>query len=151
MPSLKERSAIKAPSTVSIGMLGPMGCGIITGAGAVLQSMHMQTGQSLVVFGVGGVGMSAVLAARLVGASRIIAVDQNAARLDLAIDLGATHAIRAGAEVVADIRKIAPRGVDRSLNTTPRACRLRPGRGVPRSNRRGGVCNDTPRRMDSNT
>ena len=115
---VEERSAIKVPPTVSIGMLGPMGCGIITGAGAVLQSMHMQTGQSLVVFGVGGVGMSAVLAARLVGASRIIAVDQNEERLDLAIDLGATHAIRAGAEVVADIRKIVPRGVDRSLNTT---------------------------------
>jgi aryl-alcohol dehydrogenase len=115
---VEERSAIKAPSAVSIGMLGPMGCGIITGAGAVLQSMHMETGQSLVVFGVGGVGMSAVLAARLVGASRIVAVDQNAARLDLAIDLGATHAIQAGTDVVADIRKIVPRGVDRSLNTT---------------------------------
>jgi aryl-alcohol dehydrogenase len=99
-------------------MLGPMGCGIITGAGAVLNSMHLQTGQSLVVFGVGGVGMSAVLAARLVGASRIIAVDQNDARLDLALDLGATHAVRAGAQVVADILKIVPRGVDLTLNTT---------------------------------
>jgi aryl-alcohol dehydrogenase len=115
---VEERSAIKAPSGVSIGMLGPMGCGIITGAGAVLQSMRMQTGQSLVVFGVGGVGMSAVLAAKLIGAARIIAVDQNAERLDLAIDLGATHAIRAGAGTVADICKIVPRGVDRSLNTT---------------------------------
>jgi len=115
---VEERSAVKAPADVPIGMLGPMGCGIITGAGAVLQSMHMQTGQSLVVFGVGGVGMSAVLAARLVGAARIIAVDQNVERLNLAVDLGATHAVRAGAEVVAEIRKIVPRGVDRSLNTT---------------------------------
>jgi len=64
------------------------------------------------------VGMSAVLAAKLVGGSRIIVVDQNAERLDLALDLGATHAIRAGSDVVADIRKIVPRGVDRSLNTT---------------------------------
>jgi aryl-alcohol dehydrogenase len=115
---VEERSAVKAPAEVPIGMLGPMGCGIITGAGAVLQSMRMQTGQSLVVFGVGGVGMSAVLAARLVGAARIIVVDQNAERLDLAMDLGATHAVRAGAGVVADVLRIAPRGVDRSLNTT---------------------------------
>ena len=78
--------------------------------------MGMQTGQSLVVFGVGGVGMSAILAAKLIGAARIIAVDQNVERLDLAIDLGATHAIWAGTDVDADIRRIVPRGVDRSLN-----------------------------------
>lgn len=120
---VEERSAVKVPAGVPVRMLGPMGCGVITGAGAVLRSMDMETGQSLVVFGVGGVGMSAVLAAKLVGASRIIAVDQNPARLDLAIDLGATHAIHAdtGADVVGDIRKIVPRGVDRSLNTTSAA------------------------------
>jgi aryl-alcohol dehydrogenase len=101
-----------------VGTLAPLGCGIITGAGAVLYSMLWQAGQSLVVFGVGGVGMSAIMAAKLVGASRIIAVDQHQARLDLALELGATHALPAGADVVARIKQILPRGTDRTLNTT---------------------------------
>jgi aryl-alcohol dehydrogenase len=115
---VEERSAVRVPSDVPVGTLAPMGCGVITGAGAVLRSMQWQAGLSLVVFGVGGVGMSAVMAAKLAGASRIIAIDQHASRLDLASELGATHALQAGTDVVAKIKQILPRGVDRTLNTT---------------------------------
>ena len=93
---------------------------------------RQQAGQSLAVFGVGGVGMSAVMAARLAGASRILAIDRNVARLDLAIELGATHAVVAGDDAVARIRAIVPRGVDLSLNTTWAApCSIRPSNAWP--------------------
>ena len=115
---VEERSAVRVPRHVPVGTLAPMGCGIITGAGAVLRSMRWETGLSLVVFGVGGVGMSAVMAAKLAGASRIIAVDQHQSRLDLAVEVGATHALQAGPDVVGKIKQILPRGVDRTLNTT---------------------------------
>ena len=115
---VEERSAVKVSGTTGLPLLGPLGCGVITGAGAVLRSMRLQAGQSLAVFGVGGVGMSAVMAARLAGASRIIAVDHNAARLDLAVELGATHAVAAGEAAAAGIRAVVRRGVDLSLNTT---------------------------------
>ena len=115
---VEERSAVKVAGAARLELLGPLGCGVITGAGAVLRSMRLQAGQSLAVFGVGGVGMSAVMAARLAGASRILAIDRNVARLDLAMELGATHAGVAGDDAVARIRAIVPRGVDLSLNTT---------------------------------
>jgi aryl-alcohol dehydrogenase len=115
---VEERSAVRVPGDVPIGTLAPMGCGVITGAGAVLRSMQWEAGLSLVVFGVGGVGMSAVMAAKFAGASHIIAVDQHRSRLDLASELGATHTLQAESDILGKIKQILPRGVDRTLNTT---------------------------------
>ena len=114
----EERTAVKVRSDVSLELLGPLACGVITGAGAVLKSMQLHTGQNIAVFGVGGVGMSAVMAARLAGAHRIIAVDQSAERLEMAAELGATDVVRADGDTVKRILAIVPRGVDHTLNTT---------------------------------
>ena len=69
-----------------------LGCGVITGAGAVLRSYGLRAGQDFAVFGAGGVGLSAVMAARIAGARRIVAVEPLAWRRELALELGATHA-----------------------------------------------------------
>lgn len=114
-----ERTAVKVSSELPLDLLGPLGCGVITGAGAILFSLGVTVGQSVAVFGTGGVGLSAVMAARLVGAREIIAVDRIASRLQLARELGATHTIDAAEPDVAQkIIEITRGGVDRSLNTT---------------------------------
>jgi aryl-alcohol dehydrogenase len=114
-----ERTAVKVPQDLPLHMLGPLGCGVITGAGTVLESLEVIPGQSVAVFGTGGVGLSAVMAARLVGATRIVAVDLSDARLELALELGATDALRGDEpDLVAKIRALTGRGVDASVNTT---------------------------------
>ncbi len=113
-----ERSAVKVPIEVPVHLLGPLGCGIITGAGAVLEAFQLRPGQSIVVFGVGSVGMAAVMAARLAGAARIVAVDVSAERLALALSLGATDTVVANAETTGVLREIEPFGFNFSFNTT---------------------------------
>ncbi len=114
-----ERTAVKVSQDVPLRILGPLGCGVVTGAGAVLYSLQVRPGDSLAVFGTGGVGLSAVMAARLAGASRIIAVDVIPARLALARELGATDTIDARAGSAAEaIRGLTGHGVNFSLNTT---------------------------------
>lgn len=81
--------------------LAPLGCAVQTGAGAVLNVLRPGPGDTLAVFGTGAVGLSAVMAAALTGAVRIIAVDIRPARLALARELGATDTVDAGREDVA--------------------------------------------------
>jgi aryl-alcohol dehydrogenase len=96
-----------------------LGCGIQTGAGAVLNSLQPRAGSSVVVFGAGSVGASAVMAARLAGCSTIIAVDLNPARLELARELGATHVVNARQTDAVDfVRSATGGGADYSLETT---------------------------------
>ena len=90
-----ERNVVKVPTDTPLEILAPMGCGIMTGAGAVINSLQPKPGASIAVFGVGNVGMSAVLAARVCGCTTIIAVDVYADRLELARELGATHTVNA--------------------------------------------------------
>ena len=90
-----ERSVVKVRDDVPLEILGPMGCGVMTGAGAVMNALRPRPGSSIAVFGVGPVGMSAVLGALVCGCTTIIAVDINANRLEAAKELGATHTINA--------------------------------------------------------
>ena len=114
-----ERTAVKIAKDIPLDLAAPLGCGVITGAGSVIEALKVGAGDTIAIFGTGGVGLSAVMAARLVGARRIVAVDINQSRLDLALELGATDAIRAdGENVVQQIRAITGRGVDFSFNTT---------------------------------
>ena len=78
--------------------LGPLGCGIQTGAGAIMNVLKPEPGSSIVIFGAGAVGLSAAMAARIMGAGTIIVVDLNADRLALALELGATHVLNASTE-----------------------------------------------------
>jgi aryl-alcohol dehydrogenase len=100
-------------------LLGPLGCGIQTGAGSVLIALEVQPGTSVAVFGSGAVGLAAVMAAKVAGASTIIAVDLHAHRLDLAEELGATHVIDGAAEdLVAQIQGITGGGANYAFDTT---------------------------------
>ena len=88
-----ERSVVKIPSDLPLELMGPLGCGIQTGAGAVINSLHPQAGDSIAIFGAGSVGLSALLAAVVTGCALRICVDPNTARLEFARELGATHVI----------------------------------------------------------
>jgi aryl-alcohol dehydrogenase len=113
------KDVIKIRRDAPIDMLGPLGCGLQTGAGAVLNAMQPRDGQSLVVFGVGGVGLTGLMAGRIVGCDPIIAVDRLPARLALARQLGATHALENnGADTLAEIRKITGGGAHFALETS---------------------------------
>lgn len=90
-----ERNVVKVTDEIPLDILAPMGCGVMTGAGAVMNSLKPSPGASIVIFGVGNVGMSAVLAAMVCGCTTIIAVDVHSDRLQLARELGATHTVNA--------------------------------------------------------
>jgi len=90
-----ERNVVKVQDDIPLEILAPMGCGVMTGAGAVMNSLQPKPGASIAVFGVGNVGMSAVLAAMVCGCTTIIAVDVHSDRLELARELGATHTVNA--------------------------------------------------------
>lgn len=114
-----DRTAVKVDKDLPLEKLGPLGCGVITGAGSVIEALKVGYGDTIAIFGVGGVGLSAVMAANLVGARRIVAVDLNEDRLELARELGATDTILASEDDIAGkLRAIAGRGLDYTLNTT---------------------------------
>ena len=117
-----ERSVVKVPKDLPLETLAPMGCGVLTGAGSVLNALKVGHGQSIVVFGAGGVGLSAIMAARVAGAAHVIAIDVQPARLKLARELGATETIDPRKkDTVKTVRAICPDGVDFSYNTTEAA------------------------------
>lgn len=115
-----QRNVIKIPSDVPIELMGPLGCGIQTGAGAVINALKPGAGTSIAIYGAGSVGLSAIMAARVAGCATIIAVDLNEARLELARELGATHVVNAGREqVVAAVQGITGgEGVQFALECT---------------------------------
>lgn len=90
-----EDNIVKVTDSVPIEVMGPLGCGVMTGAGAVMNSLKASPGSSIAVFGAGTVGMSAIMAARACGCTTIIAVDVKQNRLDMALELGATHVVNA--------------------------------------------------------
>lgn len=112
-------NVVKVPQDAQLDLLGPLACGIQTGAGAVMNALEVKAGKSFVVFGAGSVGLSAVMAAKANGVTTIIAVDLNDSRLEKAKELGATHTVSAKAEnVVEQLREIGGFGVDYALDTT---------------------------------
>ena len=108
-----ERNIIRVAKDLPLDLLAPLGCGIQTGAGAVLNTLNVHAGSSFAVFGAGAVGLSALMAAKLAGCTTLIAVDKIPARLELARELGATHVINAAdTEAVAAIKELTGSGVD---------------------------------------
>lgn len=116
-----ERNVVKVPASAAslpLERLGPLGCGLQTGAGAVLNSMAVKPGRALLVIGAGAVGLSAVMAGRIAGADPIIAVDLHESRLALARELGATHTVKGGGDLAAALRDICPAGLHYAFDTT---------------------------------
>ena len=117
----RENNAIKVPHDAPLELLGPLGCGIQTGAGAVINSLKVRPGSSFASLGAGAVGLSAVMAARVAGATTIIAVDVVPSRLALAKELGATHTVNSReVDMIEAIRQITDGGVDFALESTGR-------------------------------
>jgi aryl-alcohol dehydrogenase len=111
-----ERNVVKVPKDVPLEILGPLGCGVMTGAGAVMNSLQAKAGDSIAVFGVGPVGISAVLAAVVRECAPIIAVDIHDQRLKAAKEFGATHTVNASTEdPVAAIQEITGGGAHLTL------------------------------------
>ena len=114
-----ERNLVKVSKDLPLEVLSPLGCGLQTGAGTVMNSLRVSKGDSIAVFGTGAVGLAAVMAARLAGADPIIGVDLKPKRLRLARQLGATHAIdNRRQDIAARISHITGRGVDYVVETT---------------------------------
>lgn len=113
------RSVIKVPNDLPLELLGPLGCGLTTGAGTVINALKPPAGSSIVVFGVGTVGLAAVMGAKLAGCETIIAVDLKRHRLDMAREMGATDLIDAAkGNPVSDIKALTGGGADFSVECT---------------------------------
>lgn len=111
---------VKVSKELDLSILGPLGCGIQTGAGTILNKLKPEFGSSLTVFGAGGVGLSGIMAGNIVGCSEVIAVDINDERLELAKQLGATHTINSKEvkDVEAKIKEITNGGSTYAFDTT---------------------------------
>ena len=118
---IDARNAVKVDidNDEDLANLCSLGCGVQTGAGAVLNKIKPDKGSSIAVFGCGGVGMSAIMAAVIAGCSTIIAIDVVPSRLDLAKELGATHVINSSeSDPVAEIKKITEGGANSSVESS---------------------------------
>jgi Zn-dependent alcohol dehydrogenase len=120
---VSDRSAVKIDSNLAFETAALFGCAVLTGAGAVMNALDIQAGDSVAVFGLGGVGLAAVMAAVAAGAE-VIAVDRVADKLKLARELGAQHALSADPGLVETIRKLTGGGADHVAETVGSAAVL---------------------------
>ncbi|NKJ00877.1 aryl-alcohol dehydrogenase [Novosphingobium sp. SG707] len=115
------RNVVRVPDSagaVPLERLAPLGCGMMTGAGAVLRSMKVQAGMPIAIFGAGAVGLAAVMAAKIAGADPIIAVDLHENRRALALELGATHALDGRDDPFGKIAALCPQGLAYAFDNT---------------------------------
>jgi S-(hydroxymethyl)mycothiol dehydrogenase len=112
----------RVPSGLDLERACLLGCGASTGIGAAVNTAPVQPGDSVAVIGLGGIGLSALLGAKLAGAGRLIAIDRIAAKLGIARDLGATDVIDAGVDdAVTAVRSLTDAGVDVAFEATGQA------------------------------
>jgi alcohol dehydrogenase len=110
-------SAVRVDDDLPFEVAALFGCAVLTGVGAMVNSAGVGIGDRVAVFGLGGVGLAALLGATAAGASTIVAVDVVAAKLELARELGATHAVPAGDDAVEAVRDLTGGGADQALET----------------------------------
>src|SRR5579862_5476263 len=111
-----EHAVVKVRDDVPLDRCALVGCGVMTGVGAVFHAAKVEPGATVAVIGCGGIGLSAVNGAALAGAERIIAIDTVAAKLDLARELGATDTLNASnVDAVQQIREMTGGGVHYSF------------------------------------
>jgi aryl-alcohol dehydrogenase len=111
---------IHVPEDIDLALAAPMGCGIQTGAGAVLNYLKPDPASSIIITGCGPVGLSAVMAAKIAGCTTIIACDVIDSRLDMAVKLGATHVINSKnvESVAGEVKKITRIGTHYAIDCT---------------------------------
>ena len=120
---LHENSVVRIDDDLPLDRAALVGCGVLTGVGAALRTSGLEAGQTVAVFGCGGVGLAIVQGARIGGASQIIAVDQFDSKLDMAKRVGATHVVNsANDDPVRAIRALTRNaGVDHSFEAVGNA------------------------------
>jgi S-(hydroxymethyl)glutathione dehydrogenase/alcohol dehydrogenase len=110
---IHEQQLAVVPKEMPFAQAALLGCGVVTGAGSVLNTANVRPGDSVVIFGAGGVGLNAVSGARIAGASRIVAIDVQPQRLDAARRFGATDVIDSTkSKPVETVRDLLPGGAD---------------------------------------
>ncbi|MBG0824387.1 zinc-binding dehydrogenase [Planomonospora sp. ID91781] len=115
---VSARSAVKIDPELPFEIAALFGCAVLTGAGAAFYSAGVSPGDGVAVFGLGGVGLAALLAAKAAGAATLVAVDVVGAKLELARRLGATHTVAGGPDAVEAIREITGGGAEKVVDTT---------------------------------
>lgn len=110
---------IKVEKDIPLDVAALYGCGVVTGAGAVFNTAVVRPGQAVAVFGLGGVGLSSVMAARISGASMVIGIDINEGKFPIAKELGCTHVFNAtDPDMVQHIKDLTLGGVDFAFEVT---------------------------------
>jgi S-(hydroxymethyl)glutathione dehydrogenase / alcohol dehydrogenase len=133
---LGANACIRLPDDVPLVEAALLGCAVLTGVGAVRNAAKVRPGQSVVVIGLGGVGLAAVQGARIAGAGPIVAVDPASDKADLARRLGATHVLAPSADLGKQVRAVTGgRGADHAIECVGRAETIRSAWSVTR---RGG-------------
>jgi alcohol dehydrogenase len=134
---VSQNSLVRIDRSLPFEEAALFGCAVVTGAGAVINTARVQAGSSVAVVGLGGVGLMALLAARMSGCRQVIAIDLNREKLELARQLGATHAVDAGdPDVVTAVKDISQGGVDYAFEM---ASSVRALETAYRITRRGGT------------
>jgi Zn-dependent alcohol dehydrogenase len=110
-------SAVRVDDDLPFDVAALFGCAVLTGVGAAMNSAHVQVGDSVAIFGLGGVGLAALLGAHVAGAGRLIGVDVVPEKLELARALGATDVVPAGEDAVEAVRELTRGGVDAAIET----------------------------------
>lgn len=131
---IDQRSAVKVSGDIPSEIAALFGCAVLTGVGAVLNTAQTRPGESLAIYGLGGVGLAALLGARVVGASPVIAIDPVESKRALALELGASAAV-APSDAEAAIADLTGAGVDVAIETAGKAAVLD---AAYRATRRGG-------------
>ena len=141
--------AIPLPRELPLWQASLLGCGVVTAFGAVRNTARVRAGESAVVVGCGGVGLQVVAALRLAGASPIVAVDLDPAKLELARARGATHTVESGsATTAARVVKLTGRGADHAFEVVGRAETIRLAWDCLRSGGTAVVVGLAPRGVD---
>ncbi len=117
MAIVSEHSLVKVDTALPPDIAALFGCAVMCGAGSVINTGRVQAGETVVIAGIGGVGASAILGARLAGAGRIIAVDPSPEKRTVAADLGATDTVTAGPGAAGEILEMTGGGADCALET----------------------------------
>lgn len=117
---VNPRSLTKVDKSVDLRLVGPLGCGFLTGSGTVFNGLKPEPGSTIAIFGTGAVGLAAMMAAKIAGCSKVIAVDIHDNRLELSKELGATHTINSkNIDLKEEIMKLTDgKGVNYSVDTT---------------------------------
>jgi alcohol dehydrogenase len=133
---VSARSAVKVDNELPFEIAALFGCAVLTGVGAAANAANVRMGDRVAIFGLGGVGLAALLGARAAGATTIVASDRVQSKLDLALELGATHTVMAGPAAVEEVRAATGGGADAVIETVGNAAVLAEAYAATR---RGGV------------